>query len=94
MAKFYRIPESWERNPEVVNSASHSRQQLAELVRFRVTGFRQGKLLAVGERDGQKATSTKQTFGRDLKAAEPGIQRRRTTGGHPYYEGISLQEGA
>ena len=46
------------------------------------------------ERDGQKATSTKQTFGRDLKAAEPGVQRRRATGGHPFYEGISLQEGA
>jgi len=46
------------------------------------------------KREGRKSPPTRQTFGRDLKAAEPGIQRRRGTGGHPYYEGISLQGGA
>ena len=46
------------------------------------------------EREGRKSPSTRQTFGRDLKEAKPGIARRRGTGGHPCDEGISLQGGA
>lgn len=39
--------------------------------------------------DGRIAVTTKQTFGRDLAAAVPGIMRRRGTGGEGFYEGIA-----
>lgn len=41
--------------------------------------------------DGRHAVSTKQTFGRDLDAAVPGISRRRSSGLQPFYEGIGLK---
>ncbi len=44
------------------------------------------------EQDGRTIVTHKQTFGRDLGAAIPGIKRRRGTGLTPFYEGISLQE--
>ena len=40
-----------------------------------------------------RSVSMKQTFGRDLAAAVPGISRRRGTGMAPFYEGIALREG-
>ena len=45
------------------------------------------------EQDGRTLVTSKQTFGRDLTAAAPGIKRRRGTGMTSFYEGIGL-EGA
>jgi len=44
------------------------------------------------EQDGRTVVTHKQTFGRDLGAAVPGILRRRGTGMASFYEGIGLQE--
>jgi len=44
------------------------------------------------ESEGRTFVSTKQSFGRDLTAAVPGIARRRSTGMKSVYEGISLKE--
>ncbi len=44
------------------------------------------------EQDGRTVVTHKQTFGRDLGAAVPGILRRRGTGLASFYEGIGLQE--
>lgn len=44
------------------------------------------------EQDGRTAVSNKQTFGRDLTAAVPGVKRRRGTGMVAFYEGIALRE--
>jgi putative DNA primase/helicase len=41
--------------------------------------------------DGRKTITTKQTFGRDLAAAFSGVERRRTTGMEPFYDGIGLK---
>jgi putative DNA primase/helicase len=46
------------------------------------------------ERDGRTAVTNRQTFGRDLAAAVPGVSRRRGAGDVPFYEGISLKGGA
>jgi len=43
------------------------------------------------EQDGRTAITNKQTFGRDLAAAVPGVSRRRGTGDTPFYEGIDLK---
>jgi P4 family phage/plasmid primase-like protien len=43
------------------------------------------------EQDGRTVVSNKQTFGRDLAAAVPGIRRRRGTDMAPFYEGIGLK---
>jgi putative DNA primase/helicase len=43
------------------------------------------------EGDGRDVVSTKQTFGRDLAAAVPGIGRRRGTDDQGFYEGISVK---
>ncbi len=45
------------------------------------------------EQDGRTIVTHKQSFGRDLAAAVPGILRRRGTGQSSFYEGIGLQEG-
>lgn len=45
------------------------------------------------EDEGRQAVTTKQTFGRDLAAAIPGISRRRGTAQQPFYEGIALKGG-
>ena len=42
------------------------------------------------EQEGRSIVTTKQTFGRDLSAAVPGVARRRGTGNTTFYEGISL----
>ena len=42
------------------------------------------------EQDGRTAVSNKQTFGRDLAAAVPGVVRRRGAGDATFYEGIGL----
>jgi putative DNA primase/helicase len=42
--------------------------------------------------DGRSAATTKQSFGRDLLAAVPGVQRRRGTNMAGFYEGIGLKE--
>jgi putative DNA primase/helicase len=42
------------------------------------------------EQDGRTVVTHKQTFGRDLAAAVPGILRRRGTGMASFYEGIGL----
>lgn len=44
------------------------------------------------EQDGRNAVSTRQSFGRDLMAAAPGVARRRGTGMVSFYEGIGLRE--
>lgn len=44
------------------------------------------------ESEGRQAVTTRQTFGRDLAAAVPGITRRRCTGKKPFYDGIALKE--
>jgi putative DNA primase/helicase len=44
------------------------------------------------EQDGRTIVTHKQTFGRDLTAAVPGILRRRGTGMASFYEGIGLRE--
>lgn len=44
------------------------------------------------EADGRNVVSTKQSFGRDLAAAVPGISRRRGTGMAAFYEGIAIRE--
>ncbi|MCC7409533.1 MAG: hypothetical protein IT442_15825 [Phycisphaeraceae bacterium] len=44
------------------------------------------------ERDGRTAVS-KQTFGRDLAAAVPGVVCRRNSGQGRFYEGIALRDG-
>jgi len=43
------------------------------------------------EQDGRNAVSTRQSFGRDLMAAAPGVARRRGTGMVSFYEGIGLR---
>lgn len=43
------------------------------------------------EQEGRSIVTTKQTFGRDLSAAVPGVARRRGTGNTTFYEGISLK---
>jgi len=43
------------------------------------------------EQDGRTAVTNKQTFGRDLAAAVPGVTRRRGAGDVPFYEGIGLK---
>lgn len=45
------------------------------------------------EQDGRNFVPHKQTFGRDLTAAVPGIKRRRGTGMESFYEGIRLGGG-
>lgn len=45
------------------------------------------------EQDGRTIVTHKQTFGRDLTAAVPGILRRRGTGMASFYEGIGLAGG-
>ena len=45
------------------------------------------------ERDGRTLVTNKQTFGRDLAAAVPGVARRRGAGDVPFYEGIELKGG-
>jgi putative DNA primase/helicase len=45
------------------------------------------------EREGRDAVTTKQTFGRDLNAAVPGLERRRGSAQRPFYEGITLRVG-
>ena len=45
------------------------------------------------EQDGRHSATTRQTFGRDLAAAVPGVVRRRGTGQTPFYEGIALKGG-
>ncbi|MCC6680722.1 MAG: hypothetical protein IT445_07450 [Phycisphaeraceae bacterium] len=44
------------------------------------------------EQEGRSMVTTKQTFGRDLSAAVPGVTRRRGTGMTAFYEGIGLKE--
>ena len=44
------------------------------------------------EQDGRTAVTNKQTFGRDLATAVPGVARRRGSGDVPFYEGIDLKE--
>jgi putative DNA primase/helicase len=46
------------------------------------------------EQDGRTAVTNKQTFGRDLAAAVPGVTRRRGVGDVPFYEGIGLKGDA
>jgi len=43
------------------------------------------------EQDGRTAITNKQTFGRDLAAAVPGVIRRRGAGDVPFYEGMELK---
>lgn len=43
------------------------------------------------EREGRTIVAHKQSFGRDLMAAEPGIECRRGTGQARFYEGIGLR---
>jgi putative DNA primase/helicase len=43
------------------------------------------------ESEGRQNVTTRQTFGRDLAAAVPGVSRRRGTGLQPFYEGITLR---
>lgn len=43
--------------------------------------------------EGRAHRATKQTFGRDLAAALPGVERRRGTDQAGFYEGISLRDG-
>lgn len=43
------------------------------------------------ERDGRTMTVTRQSFGRDLAAAVPGVVRRRGTARRPFYDGIALK---
>jgi putative DNA primase/helicase len=45
------------------------------------------------EREGRSAVTTRQTFGRDLGAAVPGITRRRGAGDVTFYDGISIKGG-
>lgn len=45
------------------------------------------------EQDGRTSVTNKQTFGRDLSAAVPGVTRRRGSGDVPFYEGINLKGG-
>ena len=43
------------------------------------------------EQDGRTTVTSKQTFGRDLAAAVPGVVRRRGTGDVPFYDGLELK---
>lgn len=43
--------------------------------------------------DRRECTGNRQTFGRDLAAAVPGIQTRRGTANVRFYQGLSLREG-
>lgn len=43
------------------------------------------------EADGRVSITTKQTFGRDLMAAVPGIASRQGTSGLRFYQGIALK---
>ena len=45
------------------------------------------------EQDGRTVKTRKQTFGRDLTAAVPGIVRRRGSGMASFYEGLGLKGG-
>ena len=40
--------------------------------------------------EGRNMVTTRQTFGRDLAAAVPGVVRRRGAGNVPFYEGVTL----
>ncbi len=44
------------------------------------------------EQEGRTTVTTKQTFGRDLAAAVPGLVCRRGTGNTRFYEGVGLKE--
>jgi putative DNA primase/helicase len=46
------------------------------------------------QRDGRVSVTHKQTFGRDLSAAVPGVVRRRGAMDVPFYAGIALKDGA
>ena len=46
---------------------------------------------AWSEQEGRTSAGTKQSFGRGLTAAAPGVKRRRGTNFEPFYEGIALQ---
>jgi putative DNA primase/helicase len=41
--------------------------------------------------EGRQIVTAKQTFGRDLAAAVPGVSRRRGSGQEPFYEGIGVK---
>jgi putative DNA primase/helicase len=43
------------------------------------------------EQEGRSAVTTRQTFGRDLMAAVPGLVTRLGTGGYRFYQGIALK---
>jgi putative DNA primase/helicase len=43
------------------------------------------------EQDGRNTVTNRQTFGRDLAAAVPGVNRRRGAGDVPFYAGIGLK---
>jgi putative DNA primase/helicase len=43
------------------------------------------------EHDGRNTVTNRQTFGRDLAAAVPGVNRRRGAGDVPFYAGIGLK---
>jgi len=45
------------------------------------------------DQDGRTSITSKQTFGRDLAAAVPGVVRRRGAGDVPFYAGIALKGG-
>ena len=42
--------------------------------------------------EGRSKPGTRQSFGRDLRAAVPGMRRKRGTGNVPFYEGIAVKE--
>lgn len=44
------------------------------------------------QREGRTIVCTKQSFGRDLAAAAPGVKRRRGSGQVAFYEGIGLRD--
>jgi putative DNA primase/helicase len=46
------------------------------------------------DQQGRNLVTTRQTFGRDLVAAVPGIVSRQSTGGYRFYEGIGVKAGA
>ena len=46
------------------------------------------------EREGRTTATTRQSFGRNLMAAVPGVARRRGSGDVPFYAGIGLKRGS
>ena len=44
--------------------------------------------------DGRSMSTTKTTFGRDLRAVVPGVKRRRGTEDRTFYEGVGLQRAS